>query len=104
MITNLLRFDSSAASFASRLWIHGFLSIPSADYRIAITDTNQVLLKNITGHTENGVIDEIWNLRSEDNEARKDERFEALVFVTPTIKDKNGIIRSNASTVRVPYH
>jgi hypothetical protein len=103
MITNLLRFDPSVTSFGSRVWIHGFLSIPSADYRISITDTNQVLLKDISGHTEKGVIDEIWDLRSEDNDVRRDEQLEVLVFVTPTVKDTNGIIRSNGPTVSVPY-
>ncbi len=104
MITNLVRFDPSATTFGSRLWIHGFLSIPSADYRIAISDTNKVLLKNISGHTEKGVIDEIWDLRSEDNDVRRDEQLGVLVFVTPTVKDTNGIIRSNGPTVSVPYH
>ena len=98
-----MQFDPGTESFGSQMWFHGFLHIPSADYKIDIFDTNKTLLKTIAGHTEKGVIDEIWNLKTSDGQTRKDEEFASELFITPTAMDTNGYMKSNAPTVRIPY-
>jgi len=102
-VTNLVRFDPSVSSFGSRVWIHAFLRVPSADYLIEFYDTNKALLKTIKGHTEKGLIDEVWNLKTTDGKERMDRQIDAQVYVTPTVRTPEGRTRSNAPTVRVPY-
>lgn len=105
-VTNLVQWDGDSTGFGGRTWFHGFLHVPSADYKIDIYDTNKNLLNTITGHTDKGVIDEIWDLKTADGKRRnkrKDEEFEAQVYVTPTVTGTNGVVRSNAPTVRIPY-
>jgi hypothetical protein len=105
-VTNIVQWEYDATGFGSRTWFHGFLHMRSADYKIAICDTNKNLIKTISGHTEKGVIDEIWDLttaKGKRRSKRNDEVFEAQVYITPTITDTNGLIRSNAPTVRVLY-
>jgi hypothetical protein len=103
MVTNILQIEPGTESFGSRMWFHAFLHVPSADYRIDIFDTNKALLKTIAGHTERGVIDEIWDLKTTNGQVRQDEEFYSEIYVTPTVTDTNGLIRSNAPTVRVQY-
>lgn len=102
-VTNLVRLDPSTTSFGNKVEFLGFVHVPSADYRIEIFDTNQMPLRTITGHTEKGVIDEVWDLKTTNNEVYGDKEFTAQVYITPTIKDANGTTRSNAPTVRVRY-
>jgi len=103
-VTNLVRFDPASTSFGKKVWVHAYLAIPSADYRIEICDTNMILLKTLKNHTERGVIDEVWDLRTADGKVRTNEEFSAEIYITPTHMDTNGFVRSNAPTFAVPYN
>lgn len=102
-VNNMVRFDPNESSFESRARFHGFLAVPSADYKINIYDTNKNLLRTITGHTGKGVIDEVWDLKTTNGQVRTDEEFYSEVFITPTITDTNGLVKSNAPTTRIQY-
>ncbi|MGH7953143.1 MAG: hypothetical protein ACREFE_14675, partial [Limisphaerales bacterium] len=87
-VTNLVQFDPDTSLFSSQAWIYGTLQVQSADYEIDIYDTNDDLLTTITNHTDNGVIDEVWNLTATNGEVRDDPEFNAQIYITPN--DENG--------------
>ncbi len=81
---NLVQFDRASTSFGGQAWIYGTLTVQSADYKIDIYDTNSILLKTITNHTDSGVLDEVWDLTTDGGEPRSDQEFNAKVYITPT--------------------
>jgi hypothetical protein len=91
------------------------LTIQSADYRIDIYDTNNVLLKTLTNHTDSGGIDEVWNLMPDGSQtARDDQEFYALINITSgnsgtstatsSIVRPNGVNEPPAVSGPYPYH
>lgn len=102
-VTNLVRFDPDTTSFGSRAWIYGILQVPTAEYKIEIYDTNKTLLKTINGHTDKGLIDEVWDLRTEGGHVRADEEFEAKVYIRPIFVDTNNPTGTNAASFSDPY-
>jgi hypothetical protein len=84
-VTNLVRFYPDTFLFATAGCIFGELTVQSADYRIEIYDTTNNLLTTITNHTDNGVIDEVWDLTVKTNlPPRNDAEFNLLVYITKT--------------------
>jgi len=102
-VTNIIQWEYDGSGFGRRTNFRGFLHVPSADYSIQIFDTNNFLMKRIDGHTDNGMIDEFWDSHPTNKYAWTDEDLQAEVYITPTITDTNGQVRSNAPTIRVPY-
>lgn len=88
-VNNLIQFDPDETPFTSQARYHGTLAVQSADYEIDIYDTNNVLLKTITNHTDSGVIDEVWNLISDSSETRNDDEFDAQIYITPSNVSNN---------------
>jgi hypothetical protein len=83
-VTNLVSFDPYQTSFGSRIWIRGTSAIPAAQYRIEFYDASNTPLATIEGHTENGIIDEVWPCTTPDGGVRNDHRFRADFFITPS--------------------
>ena len=88
-VDNILQIDSGTTSFGSQVWYSGTLAVQSADYEIDIYDTSSVLLKTITGHTDDGTIDEVWDLIADGGDTCSDDEFDALVYITPTGASQN---------------
>jgi hypothetical protein len=84
-VTNLVCFDPESTSFGTKIWIHGTLAVRSADYRIELYDVTNTLLKTVTGHTDEGVIDATWPCTMADGQVRNDREFKADVFIAPTM-------------------
>jgi hypothetical protein len=102
-VTNLLQWDYAATGFGRGTDFYGFLQVTSADYSIFIFDTNKSLIKTIVGHTEKGVIAEHWNVHPTNKYAWSAEDLKAEVYITPTVTDNTGLVKSNAPTVCIPY-
>jgi hypothetical protein len=102
-VTNLVRFDMDATGFGSQARIYGILHVPSAEYRIEIFDTNRFLLKTIVGHTDNGVIDEVWNLEAITGQIREDDTFDADVYIWPVVAVSNSVASPVTNSVAIPY-
>lgn len=102
-ITNILQWDYGESGFGRWTAFRGALQVTSANYSIIIYDTNKYLMARIDGHTDKGLIDEVWNVHPTNKYAWSDDDLRAEVYVTPTIIDTNGHIRSNAPTVYFPY-
>ncbi len=75
----------------------------SADYKILIFDTNAHLLRTISGHTEKGIIDVIWDLTTEDGGVRHDREFDAKVYVRPFLSGVGKSIDTNTNAFLGPY-
>jgi hypothetical protein len=60
-------------------------------------------MKRIDGHADNGIINEFWDSHPTNKYAWTDEDLKAVAYITPTITDTNGQVKSNAPTVCVPY-
>ena len=103
IVTNLIRFDPAATSFGSRACIDGTLHVPSADYRIDIYDTTNNFLRTIAGHTDEGIIHEIWNLTTTNGQVRNDQEFMAKVYIRPSVASNSNLVGSNAASFSVPY-
>jgi hypothetical protein len=111
-VSNLVQFDPDTSLFISQAWIYGTLVIQSADYKIQIYDTNNILLTTITNHTDNGVIDEVWDLTTSTNQSpRDDQEFNALIYITPTTSGTSNVGSPapqsdppGAVSVPYPYH
>jgi hypothetical protein len=105
-VTNLVQFDPGGTSFGGRACFSGILRVSSANYKIDIYDTNNILLKTITNHTDKGAFDEIWDLKTEDGQVREDASFDAKIYIWPTSANTNNPMTSNAisSSVPYPYH
>ena len=94
-VSNLVQFDPDTSMFIGQAWIYGTLQMQSADYEIDIYDMTNNLLKTITNHTDNGVINEVWDLTTDTNQPpRNDQEFNALVYVTPTVINANNLKRA----------
>jgi hypothetical protein len=102
-VTNIMQMDIGSTSFGKKFCVNGKLHIPSADYEIEIYDTNDVKLKTINGHTENGVVDEVWDLKTQDGKVQTRSALRALVYIIPTSTSTNGneLIRSNIPPFRI---
>jgi hypothetical protein len=94
--SNLMQLDPDTSLFDSQAWIYGILAVQSADYKIEIYDTNNVLLTTITNHTDSGVLDEVWNLVTGSGETRNDPEFNGLIYITPT-----ALTESSAKTAAI---
>jgi hypothetical protein len=112
-VNSLAQFDPDTSLFIDRAWIYGTLQVQSADYEIDIYDTTNNLLTTITNHTDNGVIDEVWDLTTDTNTpARTDEEFNAKIYITPTSasssQTQSAIHPNDANTppasIPLPYH
>ena len=88
-INNPILLDLDDTSFGSQAVFTGTLTVQSADYEIDIYDTNNTLLNIITNHTDNGVINEVWNLTITNGETRDDEEFDAQLYITPSDTSNN---------------
>ena len=95
-VNNLIQFDPTSTSFGSQAWIYGVLQVASADYQINIYDATNNLVKTITGHTDSGTLDKVWDLTDTNNQVRADQEFHAQVYVTPTGIDSGALIGSGA--------
>jgi hypothetical protein len=102
-VTNMLQWDYDLTGFGRWIDFHGFLQVTSADYSIQIFDTNNFLMKRIDGHTDKGVIKERWDSHPTNKYAWTEEDLKVRVYITPTIADTNGSVKSNAPTICVPY-
>lgn len=101
-ITNIVQWEYDGFGFGrTRTWFHGWLHVP-ADYQIEIYDTNNILLKTI-GAKNKKIISEIWDYKPTNGQPHSAEDFKARVYITPIITGTNGLIMSNAPTVRVIY-
>ena len=84
-VYNLIQIDPDDTTFGSQVLYSGTLAVQSADYEIDIYDTNNVLLKTITNHTDSGVIEEVWDLTTDTNQPpRNDDEFDAQIYITPS--------------------
>jgi hypothetical protein len=100
-VDNIIQFDPDETPFTSQARYHGTLAVQSADYEIDIYDTNNVLLKTITGHTDNGVLDVVWDLTTDTNQPpRNDDEFDAQIYITPseTLNNLRAQVHSNGSS------
>ncbi len=102
-VTNIIQIDPGSTEFGTQMWFHGFLQVQTADYRIEIFDSQTNLLKTITGHTDKGVIDEIWDLKTANGQIRKDEEFASKIFIRPICPATHCSIHSNSQWIVVPY-
>jgi len=86
-----------------RAALEGTVSIVRTD---TCHDDNNVLLKTISGHTDHGVIDEVWNLIPDGSgSARTDPEFNSLVAITPSTPHPNhGNDPPSTVTYTYPYH
>ena len=76
-VTNLVSFDPLQTSFRSQVRIRGSVAVPAAQYRIDFFDASNAPLATIVGHTENGMIDEVWPCTTSAGTVRNDRRFRA---------------------------
>ena len=102
-VHNLARFDPDNC-FVNWYWISASLVVSNASYRIDCCDTNNNLLRTIVGHTDKGVIDEKWDLKTTDGQIRDNYRFELKVYIWPNLANTNGLMNSNAIAGLKPYH
>jgi hypothetical protein len=102
-VTNILQWEYAGHGFGRWTTFYGWLQVTSASYSILIYNTNKSLMQRIDGHTDKGLIDEVWKVHPTNKYAWSDDDLEAKVYITPTITDANGQAKSNAPTVCVPY-
>jgi hypothetical protein len=102
-VTNLAQFDPADTSFGGQACIRGILHVSLADYKIEIYDETNNLIKTITGHTDEGMIYKVWDLKSADGRIRDDPQFEAKIYITPTPGATSRLDTSNTASVSIPY-
>lgn len=86
-ITNPIQFDPSSTAFGHQVCITATLQMQRVNYRIEFYDSKDALVNTIEGHTDNGLIDAVWNLKTPAGTTRKDETFQAHVFIQPRLGD-----------------
>jgi hypothetical protein len=103
-VNNLVQFDPGSTLFGSQANIYGTLQVQSANYEIDIYDTTNNLLRTITGHTTNGIIDEVWDLTTTNGQFREDDEFDAQIYITPgTAVAASGSVHPQAGSASSPY-
>ncbi len=97
-VSNPIQLDPDDVPFGSQTVFSGTLAVQAADYEIDIYNTNGVLLKAITGHTDYGTINEVWDLIS-DGVTCNDDEFDAEIYITPSDTSNNAQehVRSNSA-------
>jgi len=101
--TNFFQWGKSTGLGLEQARLHGALQVPQADYKILFYDTNSVFLKTIGGHTDKGVIDEVWDLKTSSGELENDSELKAKVYIWPRIGGTNDLAGTNATLVFGPY-
>ena len=101
-ITNVLHFHPYPTLSGTRLYVRAFLQATSADYTIEPCNTNNARFKTITGHTDNGVIDEAWDFWTAGATPYNGQEIVAQICVTPTARTSNGVAVPTGPKVRVP--
>ncbi len=89
-VKNIVQFKTFYSSFSDQLWVYGTLEVPQASYEIKIYDTQDNLVKTITGYTDTGVIEQAWDLtETPGGPQRQDAEFRAQVLITPPTCNQN---------------